>query len=120
MTVTLKRSIDALVCASVALGAVFIYAAVPLVPAWLLAAIAVGEVAYALTAVALVRGDGRAYYAVVALAVLVLAVSLPQPGHYAFAANGRLGPFLIFTAGSALQACLLVAVPLYLRRRRAT
>jgi len=118
-TVTLKRSIDALVCASVALGVVFVYAASSLVPAWLLGAIAAGEVAYALTAVALARGHRWAYYAVVALAVLVLALSLPQPDHYAFAANGQLGPFLIFTAGSALQVCLLVAVPVYLRRRRA-
>jgi len=116
----LKRAIDWLVYASVVLGLLFAYSASSLVPAWLLASIVVGEVAYAGTAVALARGSRRAYYAVVVLALLVLAVSLPQPDHYAFAGNGQVGAFLIFATGSALQICLLVLIPVYLRRRHVT
>ena len=113
----LKRAIDFLVYASVALGVLFVYVASSVVPSWLLACLVTGEVAYALTALALWRGIRQAYYAVLVLALLVLAVSLPQPEHYAFATNGQVGRFLIFAAGSALQVCLLVAVPLFLRRR---
>jgi len=117
-TSTLKRVMDAAIYASVLLGLLLLYAAAPLVPSWLLASLATGEIAYAACAIAVARGVRGAYYAVIALAVLVLAVSLPQPEHYAFASGGQTGPFLIFAAGSALQACLLVAVPIYLARTR--
>jgi hypothetical protein len=77
-----------------------------------------GEFAYALVALAVWRGFRQAYYAVIALSVLVLVVSIPQPEHYAFASSGQTGDFLIFAAGSVLQVCLLIAVPLQLRRTR--
>jgi hypothetical protein len=109
---------DAAVYASVLLGLLLLYAAAPLVPSWLLASLASGEVAYAACAVAVARGFRRAYYGVFALGILVLAVSLPQPDHYSFATSGDIGAFIIFAAGSALQACLLVTIPIYLRRTR--
>jgi hypothetical protein len=112
--VGLKKAIDSLVYASVALGLLFIYAASTLVPSWLLLSIIVGEVAYAAAAIAVARGFRAAYYAVV-----VLAISLPQPGHYAFASDGQVGAFLIFGTGSALQICLLILIPFHLRRRAA-
>src|ERR1700688_2915787 len=99
----LKRAINWLVYASVALGLLLVYAAGPQVPSWLLASLIGGEVAYAATAVAVARGFRRAYYAVVVLALLVLVVSIPQPDHYAFASNGQIGAFLIFAAGSVSQ-----------------
>ncbi len=114
----LKRAIDSLVYASVALGLLFVYAASALVPSWLLAGIAVGEVAYAAAALAVVLGHRSGYFAVATLALIVLAVSLPQPEHYAFAESGQVGAFFIFAAGSAMQVCLVVLVPLYLRRTR--
>ncbi len=109
---------DLLIYGSVGLGGVLLFAAAPLVPVWLLGALASGEAAYAVCAVCVARGIRRAYYAVLGLAVLVLLVSLPQPDHYAFATSGDPEAFLIFAAGSALQLCLLVAVPVYLRRTR--
>jgi len=115
--VTLRKLIDSLVYASVALGVLFVYVASALVPSWLLAGLVVGEVAYGVAAVAVARGQVLAYYAVVVLALLVLLVSLPQPEHYSFATDGQVGDFLIFAGGSVLQACLLVLVPLFLRRR---
>ncbi|MDA4122348.1 MAG: hypothetical protein OK456_04110 [Thaumarchaeota archaeon] len=117
-TNVLKRVVDLLIYGSVALGGVLLLAAAPLVPTWLLGALALGEAAYGVCAVCVARGIRRAYYAVLALAVLVLLVSLPQPDHYAFATSGDLGAFLIFAAGSALQVCILVSVPVYLRRTR--
>jgi hypothetical protein len=117
--VGLKKAIDSLVYASVALGLLFIYAASTLVPSWLLLSIIVGEVAYAAAAIAVARGFRAAYYAVVVLALIVLAISLPQPGHYAFASDGQVGAFLIFGTGSALQICLLILIPFHLRRRAA-
>jgi hypothetical protein len=115
--VGLKKTVDWLVYASVALGLLFIYAASTLVPSWLLGSIIVGEVAYAAAAYAVARGYRAAYYAVVALALVVLAISLGQPGHYAFASDGQVGAFLIFATGSVLQILLLILVPFYLRRR---
>ncbi len=115
--VSLKKAIAWLVYASVALGLLFVFAASSLVPSWLLAGLVGGEVAYTLTAVALGRGYRRAYYAVVVLALLVLAVSLPQPEHYAFASSGQAGDFLIFAAGSVLQVCLVVMTLVHLRRK---
>ena len=112
----IRRAIDLLVYASVALGLLFVYVASGLVPSWLLGSLVAGEIAYGATAVAVWRGYKRAYYVVVALALLVLAVSLPQPEHYSFATNGEIGQFLIFAAGSVLQICLLVMIPIFLRR----
>jgi hypothetical protein len=112
----LKRAIDWLVYASVALGLLFVSMASELVPSWLLASLVTGEVAYGLTALAVWRGHRRAYYAVIVLAILVLAVSLPQPEHYAFASSGQTARFLIFAAGSALQVSLLIMIAAYLRR----
>ena len=54
--VGLKKTVDWLVYASVALGLLFIYAASTLVPSWLLGSIIVGEVAYAAAAYAVARG----------------------------------------------------------------
>jgi hypothetical protein len=112
----LKMAINWLAYSSVALGLVLIYVASSLVPSWLLASLAGGEIAYAATAVALARGHTWAYYVVIVLALLVLAVSIPQPDHYAFASNGQVGAFLILAAGSVLQLSALVTVPAYLRR----
>src|SRR5580658_5813444 len=112
----LKRAIDLFVYGSVALGLLLVLVAGPLVPWWLLVSLVAGEVAYAATAVAVARGYRRAYYVVIVLALLVLVVSLPQPDHYAFASDGQIGAFLIFAAGSVSQVCLLVIIPVYLRR----
>jgi len=109
---------DAAIYASAILGVLLLYAAAPVVPAWLLASLATGEAVYAVCAVGVARGSRAAYYAIFVLAILVLTVSLPQPEHYAFATGGEIGAFLIFAAGSVLQACLLVTIPIYLLRTR--
>jgi len=115
---SLGRAVNGAIYASVLLGVLLLYAAAPLVPSWLLASLATGEVAYAASAVGVFRGLRKAYYSVFVLAILVLVASLPQPDHYAFATAGDVGAFLIFAAGSVLQAFLLVTIPVHLMRTR--
>ena len=115
---SLKRLMDGAVFASALLGLLFLYEAAPLVPSWLLDGIAVGEAAYVVCAIGVARGYRISYYAITALAVLVLALSLPQPEHYSFASGGEYLAFFTFAAGTVLQVCLLVAVPVYLVRTR--
>jgi hypothetical protein len=74
--------------------------------------------AYAATSLAVAKRYRWSYYIIMVLAVLVLAVSLPQPEHYAFATTGQVVPFLIFAAGSVMQISLLVLIPVYLWRTR--
>lgn len=114
----IKNTIDTLIYASVVLGYLLLFAAAPIVPAWLFVSLTIGTSTYTVCAVAVALGWTQAYYGIIALAVLVLLVSLPQPDHYAFAAGGELGDFLIFAAGSILQVFLLVLIPIYLRRAR--
>lgn len=116
----LKKAVDVVIYATVFLGMLFLYAAVGSVPGLLLATLFAGEMAYAVTSLLVAKGLRWAYYLVVVLAAVVLAVSLPQPEHYAFAANGQLLDLFIFGAGSVMQVFLLVAVPVYLWRSRRT
>ncbi|MDG6925667.1 MAG: hypothetical protein JRN09_03850 [Nitrososphaerota archaeon] len=114
----LKRAVDGLIFATVALGFVLLYVASGVVPGWLLASLFAGEFAYAGASLAVAKKYRWSYYLIIVLAVLVLAVSLPQPEHYAFAATGQYLPLAIFALGSVFQVCLLVLVPVYLWRTR--
>lgn len=116
----LKKAVDGVILATIFLGMLFLYVAIGTVPGLLLAMLFTGEFAYALAGLFVARGLRWAYYLVFVLAVVVLAVSLPQPAHYSFAANGQLLDFLIFGAGSVMQVFLLVAIPVYLWRSRAS
>lgn len=114
----LKRTIDGIIYATVALGFVLLYVASGIVPGWLLAALFFGVMAYGGTTIAVVKNYRWSYYVILVLAIVVLAASLPQPEHYAFASTGQLVPFLIFALGGAMQVCLIVLIPVYLRRTR--
>lgn len=107
-----------LVYASVALGAVFLAVAHGIVPDFLFYAIAGGEAAYVVCAVLVAMHVKGARYFALALAVVTLASSLPQPQHYEFAVTGQLVAFLIFAGGSALQVLLIIAVLLRTFRAR--
>jgi len=114
----LKKTVDGLIYATVLLGIVLLYEVSGVVPGWLQASLFAGVGAYAATSLAVAKGYRWSYYIILVLAVLVLAVSLPQPEHYAFATTGQLVPFLIFAAGSVMQVSLLALVPIYLWRTR--
>lgn len=114
----LKKAVDGLIYATVALGFVLLYETAGVVPGWLLASLFGGEFAYAAASLLVAKRYKWAYYVIFVLAIVVLAVSLPQPAHYAFAATGQVVPFLIFALGGAMQACLLVLIPVFLWRTR--
>jgi hypothetical protein len=118
--VSLRRLIDVSVYLSVAWGIVLLYQLYYAVPSWLFFSVVVGWLAYLGTAVLVAFGRRMAYPLVLVLAILTLAVSLPQPEHLAFVAAGLSLASITFLLGSALQLILLVLVPAYLLRRRNT
>jgi hypothetical protein len=116
--VRLKHFIDLLIYLSVALGVILVAQIYFLVPAWLFYSVLAGWLAYLLVAFVAASGRRIAYPAAFVLAVLTLAVSLPQPEHYSFASEGMWVATLTFATGSVLQIALLIVIPLYLARQR--
>ncbi len=114
----LKKAVDGLIYATVFLGLFLLYEVSGVVPGWLQASLFAGEMAYAISSLAVAQRRTWAYYVIFVLAIVVLAVSLPQPQHYAFFSTGQAVPAFIFAAGSVMQVCLLVLIPLYLWRTR--
>jgi len=92
----------------------------PGTPSFLFPSIFVGEVIWVACAVAISRRLAWAPYMAVVLAVITLAVSLPQPTHYTFAETGQIVAFLIFTGGAILQVALIAVVALFVFRSRRT
>ncbi len=78
------------------------------VPSFLLYSILIGWVLYAIVAGASIRNMYMAYPAAVLLAIVTLAVSLPQPEHYSFANAGQSLALVTFLAGSVLQIGVIV------------
>ena len=117
---TLEKAIAWLVYASVVLGVLFLYVlyGTPGVPSFLFPSILAGEVIWLVCAVAISRKLKWAPYLAVVLAVITLAVSLPQPTHYSFAESGQVVAFMIFTGGAVLQFALIAAVALFVVRTR--
>lgn len=116
----LEKAIAALVYASVILGVLFLAVlhGIQGFPGWLFYSIAGGEVIWFLCAVAVWRQLGWAPYLALVLALITLAISLPQPTHYTFAETGQVLDVLIFAGGSALQFALIFAVALFALRSR--
>lgn len=116
----LEKAIAWLVYASVVLGVLFLYVlhGTAGIPSFLFPSILVGEVIWIVCALAIWRGAKWAPYMAVVLALITLAVSLPQPTHYSFAETGQVVAFLIFTGGAVLQFALIAAVALFLFRMR--
>ena len=117
---TLEKAIAWLVYASVVLGVLFLYVlyGTPGVPSFLFPSILAGEVIWLVCAVAISRKLKWAPYLAVVLAVITLAVSLPQPTHYSFAESGQVVAFMIFTGGAVLQFALIADVALFVVRTR--
>ena len=114
----LRRVTDVFIYASVALGVVLLLQLWFLVPPWLFYGVALGWIAYFITAVAIIRRHEGAYKAALALAILTLVVSVPQPEHYAFVSEGINLASVTFILGSFLQLCILVLLTVYFLRNR--
>jgi hypothetical protein len=117
---SLEKAVAWLVYASVVLGVLFLYVlyGTPGTPGFLFPSILAGEVIWCVCAVAITRKARWAPYMAVVLAVITLAVSLPQPMHYSFAESGQVVAFVIFAGGAVLQFLLIGAVALFVFRSR--
>jgi hypothetical protein len=111
---TLKTWADLFIYASILLGVALLVQLYAVVPLWLFYSVLAGWAAYLVTAVAVARGMKIAYPLSMALAVLTLAVSLPQPEHYSLVQSGLSPASLTFIAGSVLQVAVILSVSSYL------
>ena len=105
-----------LIYASIIIGVALIVQLYSLVPSWLFYSVLAGWIAYLITGIAVALHKSAAYPLSLVLAVLTLAVSLPQPEHYMF---GFSIASLTFIAGSVLQVAVILSVGrlLVLKRR---
>lgn len=100
-----------LIYASVVLGILLIAQLYALsVPLGLLIPIFVGWVFYLIVAFAVWKGHSRAYLAALILAIVTLAVSLPQPEHLSLAEAGPTLASFTFILGSALQVGVIILI----------
>jgi hypothetical protein len=111
---TLKAFADLFIYASIFLGAALLVQLYSIVPLWLFYSVLAGWIAYLIVAIAVGKGMRRAYPLSLVLAILTLAVSLPQPEHYSLVQAGLSLAFLTFIAGSVLQIGVILTVSGYL------
>ena len=116
-----RRIANWLIYASVILGVALLVQLYPLmVPSWLFYSILAGWILYLVVAIAVATGRDKAYPAALALSIVALIVSLPQPEHYSLAEAGPTLASLTFIAGSVLQigVIILVTSSMFLERRQ--
>jgi len=100
-----------LIYASIILGVALLAQLYWLVPTWLFYSVLAGWTAYLMVGIAVTFRVSMAYPVSLILAVLTLAVSLPQPEHYSFGVSLA---SLTFITGSILQIGVILAVARYL------
>lgn len=108
---TILRWADWLIYASVALGILLLAQLYALmVPLALLIPILAGWLLYLIVAIAIRKGLTKAYPAALILAIVTLAVSLPQPEHLSMTEAGPTLASLTFILGSALQLGVIITI----------
>jgi hypothetical protein len=80
------------------------------VPSFLFFSILTGWILYLIVAIAVWTGHTKAYSAALILAIVTLAVSLPQPEHLSLAEAGPTLASLTFILGSILQAGVIILI----------
>jgi hypothetical protein len=111
---TLKTITRFLIYASILLGAILLVELYAVVPVWLFYSVLAGWVAYLITAVAIAKDLKIAYPLSLILAILTLAVSLPQPEHHSLVEAGPSPASVTFIVGSVLQVAVILTVSSYL------
>ena len=111
---TLKTLTRFLIYASILLGATLLIELYAVVPVWLFYSVLAGWVAYLITAVAIAKDLKIAYPLSLVLAILTLAVSLPQPEHHSLVEAGPSPASVTFIVGSVLQVAVILTVSSYL------
>ena len=117
----LLRWANWLIYSSVVLGILLLAQLYALnVPSFLFFSILAGWVLYVIVAIAVRTGRSKAYPAALILAIVTLAVSIPQPEHLSLAEAGPTLASLTFILGSILQAgvILLIASSIVMKRSR--
>jgi len=117
---TLRTLTRLLIYASILFGATLLVELYAVVPVWLFYSVLAGWIAYLLTAVAIAKSLKIAYPSVLLLAILTLAVSLPQPEHQSLVEAGPSPAALTFIVGSVLQVAVILTVSSYLVLTRIT
>ena len=115
---TLKTLTRFLIYASILLGATLLVELYAVVPVWLFYSVLAGWVAYLITAVAIAKDLKIAYPLSLVLALLTLAVSLPQPEHLSLVEAGPSPASVTFIVGSLLQLAVILTVSSYLALTR--
>jgi len=115
---TLKTLTRFLIYASILLGATLLVELYAVVPVWLFYSVLAGWVAYLITAVAIAKDLKIAYPLSLVLALLTLAVSLPQPEHHSLVEAGPSPASVTFILGSVLQLAVILTVSSYLALTR--
>ena len=115
---TLKTLTRFLIYASILLGATLLVELYAVVPVWLFYSVLAGWVAYLITAVAIAKDLKIAYPLSLVLAVLTLAVSLPQPEHHSLVEAGPSPASVTFIVGSVLQVAVILTVSSFLALTR--
>jgi hypothetical protein len=117
--VSLVRAIDLLIYLSVALGVVLLPQLYGIVPPWLFYSVLGGWLAYVFVAILTATRHRIAYVFALALSILTLLVSAPQPEHQSFVMAGLSLASMTFLLGSTLQLALLILIPIqFIRMRR--
>jgi hypothetical protein len=111
---TLKTLTRFLIYASILLGATLLVELYAVVPVSLFYSVLAGWVAYLIAAVAIAKDLKIAYPLSLVLAILTLAVSLPQPEHHSLVEAGPSPASVTFIAGSVLQVAVILTVSSYL------
>jgi hypothetical protein len=107
----LRRWADWLIYTSVVLGIMLLAQLYTLsVPSFLFFSILAGWILYLIVAIAIWTGHTKAYPAALVLAIVTLAVSLPQPEHLSLAEAGPTLASLTFILGSILQAGVIILI----------
>ena len=115
---SLAQALRATIYFSVALGAVFLWEARPLLPSDVFYFVATGWALFVADAVLTLYRPDAAYALAAVLALLALVSALPQSAHYAFIEERDLLPAATFILGSASQVLILIIAPTYFARRR--
>jgi hypothetical protein len=114
----IRKVLDGLIYASVALGALLLAQLYFMAPRWLMLFVGLGWVLYLVAAVLALMGKELAYPLSMVLSALSLALSLRNPVHWSFLAYGAALPAFTFLAGNGVQLALLLLAPIYLLSRK--
>ena len=114
-----RRGADWFIYASVILGVALLAQLYALtVPSLLFYSILAGWTLYLAVAIGVATGQDKPYPPALVLSIVTLAVSLPQPEHYALGNSGLTLASLTFIAGSLLQIGVIIFVASFLVLKR--